>query len=101
PPPTLKACKSPNNSRGGSWADDMTLVGKTLYLTANDGKHGVELWKSNGTRKGTTLVKDINPSPASRDSDISNLIAIGNTLFFAANDGKNGLELWKSNGTER
>jgi ELWxxDGT repeat protein len=101
PAPTTKVCKSAKNCAGGSWVDDMTLVGKTLYLTANDGKHGVELWKSDGTKKGTTLVKDINPSTASRDSDISNLIAIRNTLFLAANDGKNGLELWKSKGTER
>ena len=101
PVDTNPICKKAKNCAGGSWADDMTLVGKTLYLTANDGKHGIELWKSNGTKKGTTLVKDINPSPLSRDSDISNLIAIGKTLFLAANDGTNGLELWKSNGTER
>jgi ELWxxDGT repeat protein len=101
PAPTTTACKRAKNCAGGSWADDMTLVGKTLYLTANDGEHGVELWKSDGTKRGTTLVKDINPSSASRDSDISNLIAIGKTLFLAANDGTNGLELWKSNGTER
>jgi ELWxxDGT repeat protein len=102
PVPTDGTCKKAKNCAGGSWVDDMTLVGKTLYLTANDGKHGIELWKSDGTSKGTTLVKDINPSTASPDSaDISNLIAIGRTLFFAANDGKNGLELWKSNGTER
>ena len=101
PVATTPTCKKAKNCAGGSWADDMTLVGKTLYLTANDGKHGVELWKSDGTKRGTTLVKDINPSPVSRDSDISNLIAIGKTLFLAANDGTNGLELWKSNGTER
>jgi ELWxxDGT repeat protein len=81
--------------------EKLFVVGKTLYFRANDGKHGVELWKSNGTKKGTTLVKDINPSPLSKDSDISNLIAIGKTLFFSANDGKHGLELWKTNGTEK
>ncbi|HVD44264.1 MAG TPA: ELWxxDGT repeat protein, partial [Rubrobacter sp.] len=101
PVPTTAACKKAKTCAGGSWVDDMTLVGKTLYLTANDGTHGVELWKSDGTERGTTLLKDINPSPASKASDISNLIAIGKTLFLAANDGTNGLELWKSNGTER
>src|SRR5215216_53495 len=101
PAPTTAACKKAKTCAGSSWVDDMTLVGKTLYLTANDGKHGVELWKSDGTKKGTTLLKDINPSSESRASDISNLIAIGKTLFLAANDGTNGLELWKSDGTER
>jgi ELWxxDGT repeat protein len=101
PAPTTTACKREKSCAGGSWADDMTLVGKTLYFTANDGTHGVELWKSDGTERGTTLLKDINPNSASRASDISNLVAVGKTLFLAANDGTNGLELWKSDGTER
>ena len=79
----------------------MTLVGKTLYFTANDGKHGVELWKSDGTKRGTKLVKDINPSSESEDSDIGNLVALRKRLYFTANDGKHGLELWRSDGTNR
>src|SRR5215212_1990218 len=101
PAATTKDCKSAKSCAGGSWADDMTLVGKTLYLTANDGTHGVELWKSDGTERGTKLVKDVNPSSESKASDISNLVAIGKTLFLAANEGTNGVELWKSDGTER
>lgn len=36
-------------------------VGGTMSFTADDGVHGRELWKSDGTRSGTVLVKDINP----------------------------------------
>jgi ELWxxDGT repeat protein len=100
PAPTTTTCKRNKNCAGGSWIDDMTLVGKTLYFSANDGQKGVELWKTDGTEAGTVLVKDINPSSASRASDIANLVAVGRTLYFSANDGANGLELWKTDGTE-
>ena len=32
-----------------------------IYFSANDGIHGQELWKSNGTQLSTVLVKDIYP----------------------------------------
>jgi ELWxxDGT repeat protein len=31
-----------------------------LFFAADDGIHGGELWRSNGRRAGTVLVKDIN-----------------------------------------
>ncbi|MGF1489225.1 MAG: ELWxxDGT repeat protein [Prochloraceae cyanobacterium] len=39
----------------------MTNVNGTLFFTADDGKNGRELWKSDGTLSGTTLVADLNP----------------------------------------
>ena len=104
PDPINTACKRRKSCAGSSWVDDITVVGKTaagrrIYFTANDGKHGLELWKSDGTNKGTKLVKDINPSSAREASDIGNLVALRKRLYFTANDGKHGLELWKSDGT--
>src|SRR5215213_1555835 len=99
PAPTTTACKRRKSCAGSSWVDAMTRVGKRIYFTAKDGKHGLELWKSDGTNRGTKLVKNINPSSASDASDISNLVAMGKRIYFTANDGKHGLELWKSDGT--
>jgi ELWxxDGT repeat protein len=102
PAATTTSCKRTKSCVGSSWADDMTLVNGKVYFTANDGadKHGVELWRTDGTEAGTTLVKDVDPLDKARASDIANLVVIGKTLYFSANDGTNGLELWKSNGTE-
>lgn len=43
-----------------------TNVNGTLFFAANDGVHGTELWKSNGTTAGTVMVKDIDRGPAMR-----------------------------------
>jgi len=73
-----------------------------FFFRANNGVHGKELWKSDGTASGTVLVKDINPGPA--DGFISRtglLTKAGNKLFFTASDGVHGAELWVTDGTEQ
>ena len=69
-----------------------------MYLRADDGAHGTELWRSDGSEGGTTMVKDI--YPGTNSSDVANLSNIGTTLFFEANDGTHGGELWRSDGSE-
>jgi ELWxxDGT repeat protein len=62
-----------------------------LFFRADDGTTGRELWTSDGTAAGTTLVKDIHPAG---DSSPHNLTNVNGTLFFAAADGTTGIELW-------
>lgn len=81
-----------------SW---MTLANGQLFFTADDGVHGPELWKSNGTPEGTVLVKDIIPAeladvPAAYPGP---LFEFRDLLYLGINDGIYGQELWRSDGT--
>jgi ELWxxDGT repeat protein len=83
----------------GAW--QAAPIGETLFFTANDGVHGHELWRSDGTEAGTTLVREIFPGPEPCALfGPHDLEAIAETLFFACDDGITGNELWRSDGTE-
>ena len=93
--PTLLA--DVNALGASSSPQTFTAVGASTFFLADDGVHGQELWKTNGSTAGTSLVKDINPGPAG--STIYNMTKLNGTLLFFANDGVHGEELWKSDGT--
>jgi ELWxxDGT repeat protein len=72
--------------------------GGYIYFSFTNAAIGNELWRTDGTIAGTTLVKDINPSGSSGSAP-ANFCVVNNTLYFRASDGVNGTELWKTDGT--
>lgn len=63
------------------------------YFIANDGIHGNELWRSDGTAGGTYMVKDITPGSAS--TFLSNITSLNGKIYFS-----DGSVPWVSDGTE-
>jgi ELWxxDGT repeat protein len=74
-------------------------VGGTLFFAANNGVNGYELWRSDGTAPGTSLVADIDgAATGAMDDSAERIAALGSTALFEA-DGGTGDELWRSDGS--
>lgn len=63
-------------------------------FAADDGVNGVELWTTDGTTGGTSMVKDIKPGNASSNPRKINAMLNGQ-VYFVANYG----QIWKTDGT--
>nr|HRC85590.1 hypothetical protein [Thermoanaerobaculia bacterium] len=75
----------------------MVSLGGFVYFQGYDGQNGLELWRTDGTPLGTSLVRDICPGACSANP--ASLAVAGSRVFFTAEDGVHGRELWTSDGT--
>lgn len=72
---------------------DLRSVNGILFFSADDGVHGRELWRSDGSAEGTQLLSDLNPG--SQPSNPSGFVFSGGSLYFSADNGGTGMELWR------
>ncbi|HEY4641560.1 MAG TPA: hypothetical protein VII75_09470 [Thermoanaerobaculia bacterium] len=79
----------------------MGATAHAVYVSWDDGVHGLEPWRSDGTPAGTTLLRDIRPGlPDSIGTENYNASPRADgRIVFPANDGITGNELWISDGT--
>ena len=83
---------------GGFFPTDTVTVGGTSYFAADDGVHGKELWRSDGTPRGTRLV--IDATPGSSSSLVRGMHELdGRLLFFAFDTEASAISLWSTDGT--
>ncbi|MDA8745963.1 Ig-like domain-containing protein [Rubripirellula amarantea] len=87
---------NPTLSDQGSDPQSFVQVGSLTFFSANSAATGTELWRTDGTTAGTSVI-DIREGFGSSFPD--ELINVGGTLFFSAQDEGGNKELWKSDGT--
>lgn len=91
----LTACGGGGSSNRA--APEVTASPTVKFFQADNGANGRQLWKTDGTAAGTSMVKVIN---AGGNASIEVLGSLGSKTVFRANDGIHGQELWVTDGTE-
>src|SRR5437879_9769744 len=86
----------PGGSTSSSTPTGFIIFNNSLYFSAQDGTHGIELWTSDGTSGGTFQVCDVY-SGNNLFGPTTFAVYNGN-IYFSATDHSDGFELWKSDG---
>ncbi len=73
-------------------------LGRILFFLGRTAREGDEIWRTDGTAKGTFLLKDIRPG--SLGGGFYHGCVLGDRFFFSAR-GRNEYGIWKTDGTKK
>ncbi|HEV8632096.1 MAG TPA: hypothetical protein VGV61_17410, partial [Thermoanaerobaculia bacterium] len=94
-PPLLVADLVTAVSSNGSFPNAMVKLGDLAFFSADDGRSGREIWRTDGTPAGTAMLVDLCPGSCSFNGALT---VVGDRLFALGNEGS-GLALFVSDGT--
>jgi ELWxxDGT repeat protein len=87
-----------NPTNHGYTGSQAILYNGKLIFQGDNGTDGDELWVSDGTLAGTTMLLDINATAAGANSDPESFVIYNDTVYFVADPGT-GTQLWQTDGT--
>ena len=88
---------NPGGPRNNGDTGMQIVVGNTLYFSAYDDVHGVELWAYDMITDSVYLVADINPGQDASYPGYWLVLEHENIIYFDATDLAHGRELWAHN----
>ncbi|GGB92471.1 ELWxxDGT repeat protein [Dyadobacter sediminis] len=84
-------------ARPESTPRNFTQANDVSYFSADDGIHGRELWKTDGSNVGTVLVSDV--LTGANSSNPEQITHVNGAVYFVTGNGSQVHSLWKSSGT--